>query len=165
MSIQADVYFRFPDHGRDFSIRSREGDDYGRVRAHATEIAVEHVNFTVQPAGREKVLDKQRKNVHAFVRGDVSVYRPSDQPRRVIDGQIGYEIDVRYNPYAAPFFFDRKTGQEIKSADAVKMYTVKGKDGRYHPVIKARNVFYGERFTDGTTLADNTPSRFAACSI
>lgn len=48
-----------------FSVRVK-----GRVVQHIRSAFVRNVTFAVQPAGRAKVLLEQRKNVHAFVRGD-----------------------------------------------------------------------------------------------
>ena len=52
-----------------FSVRVK-----GRVVQHIRSAFVRNVTFAVQPAGRAKVLLEQRKNVHAFVRGDRMKY-------------------------------------------------------------------------------------------
>lgn len=63
----------------------------GRVIGHATTLKVENARFVVQEAGRLRVLRTGRKNVHAFVRGEVSV---ATRPPRLPKGLKR----VRYNP-------------------------------------------------------------------
>ena len=62
----------------------------GLVVEHVHEIAIANPVFTVQPAGRRKVIQQQRKNVHAFVRGE-RVERPQ------VDAAAA--AAVYYNPY------------------------------------------------------------------
>ena len=61
----------------------------GLVVEHVNEIAIANPVFTVQPAGRRKVIQQQRKNVHAFVRG-----QRVERPQVDSDG-----VAVYYNPY------------------------------------------------------------------
>ncbi len=80
----------------------REG---GLVIEHAARICIWNPRFVVQPAGRERVVREQRKNVHAFVRGERG-HLP----------HANFTQGVRYNPYVAPFFFMIDSGQEVVSA-------------------------------------------------
>lgn len=83
----------------------------GRVQ-HAESLQLRNVRFAVQPAGREKVLREQRKNVHAFVRGEV-----------VSIGQdcagLGAPVLVTYNPYKYDSFVIAETGEPIHEARVV----------------------------------------------
>lgn len=95
-----DIYWNL--HRDVFSVRSRRSEDYGRVIAHVDSFRLERSFFVVNEAGRQRVLQEKRKNVHAFVRGLWSG-----------DGDVtpGSER-VTYNPYFASFFtqpnlFDR----------------------------------------------------------
>ena len=63
----------------------------GLVVDHVDEIAIADPVFTVQPAGRRKVIQQQRKNVHAFVRGQ----RMETTPLAFSD-ESG--VPVYYNP-------------------------------------------------------------------
>lgn len=64
--MKVDVYKNL--HNGKWSIRDRRN---GRVVAHVDECAVRDAQFVVQTAGRRRVLDEGRKNVHAFVRGNL----------------------------------------------------------------------------------------------
>ncbi len=61
------VYFNL--HRKVFSIRAEEGPCKGKVIAHADDVMLGDVSFTVSAAGRERVRREGRKNVHAFVKG------------------------------------------------------------------------------------------------
>lgn len=64
-----DVYYNF--NRKVFSIRAGEGPHRGRVVAHEDKVTVWGARFHVSAAGRERVLRQKRKNVHAWVRGEV----------------------------------------------------------------------------------------------
>lgn len=53
------------------SIKSRETETYGQVVAHTDAVQIRDPEFVVQPAGRDRARDTGRRNVHAFVRGDL----------------------------------------------------------------------------------------------
>lgn len=65
----------------------------GRIIAHLPEVNLTTVTFTVQPAGRAKVLATKHKNVHAYVNGTVSEANSTSLPQR-----------ASYNPYRAATF-------------------------------------------------------------
>ena len=64
---KVDVYKNL--HKDIWSVRNRKT---GRVITHKKLVHVRDASFVVQPAGRNKVLAEKRKNVHAFVRGQLS---------------------------------------------------------------------------------------------
>jgi len=78
--------------------------------AHVTD-----VKFIVQPAGRKRVLKEQRKNVHAFVRGELT-------DARFIS--IGL-VKVVYDPYEHDYFYRIDTGEAIYEWDKV-LFTTDG---------------------------------------
>lgn len=65
-----------------------------RLFAHSPEVFLENVEWKVSEAGRQRVIREQRKNVHAFACGILSI-RPSD----LQDYQ-----PISYNPYKAAYF-------------------------------------------------------------
>ena len=105
-----DVYRNL--HKKTWSIRDRKT---GRVVSHQDEVNVLDAKFVVQPAGRRKVLQEGRKNVHAFVRGTLATYQEV-----LDDSRTFYLITpyiVRYNPYQADHFFYRNPENRIDKAD------------------------------------------------
>jgi hypothetical protein len=79
---------------------------------HAETLHLKNVKFAVQPAGREKVLHEKRKNVHAFVRGEVVSVGQGIPPQ-------GEWVKVTYNPYKYDSFVVAETGEPIFAARAV----------------------------------------------
>ena len=94
----------------------------GKVQ-HAHTLLLNNVKFAVQPAGREKVLREKKKNVHAFVRGEVAFVRPTSADD---DGDLspanmerqGYR-PITYNPYKYDSFVFADTGEPVYSARQV----------------------------------------------
>lgn len=106
--MDVDVYKNLNDEC--LSIRSREPESYGRVVDHREQCVVDDVEFVVQPAGRDRVREEQRKNVHAFVRGTI------------IDDQ-SWEPDnataVTYDPYRFDSFVTAGSHVPVSSAERV----------------------------------------------
>jgi hypothetical protein len=59
-----------------------------RVTAHPDHVNLTNVKFVVREAGRQRVLRERRKNVHAWIEGDLSMHTTKD-----------YWKTARYNPY------------------------------------------------------------------
>lgn len=66
----------------------------GKVIAREDVFFLQDVTFAVQPAGREKVRREGKKNVHAFVRGELC-------PPVILPGGTKR---VHYNPYSSDNF-------------------------------------------------------------
>jgi hypothetical protein len=120
-----DVYRNL--HTGTWSVRSRYRQDYGRVIGHPEHIIILDAKFVVLEPGRQKVLREKRKNVHAFVRGEMEDTSNGNSlafPTRLL-------MPVTYNPYKMGSFYNPETGQPVLAAAAVLM----GKDGkvRYIP--------------------------------
>lgn len=65
----------------------------GLVLGYADRITLQDAEFKVGQAGRQRVLQEQRKNVHAYVVGTL-IYAAGE----------GLSRKVRYNPYHYPTF-------------------------------------------------------------
>ena len=86
----------------------------GKVGMHTGNVVIYNPTFVVQPAGRQKVLDQRKKNVHAFVRGDYWASHRADDPSGSLCGaHLRYAMShleecvrVTYNPYKAGHFVD-----------------------------------------------------------
>jgi translation initiation factor IF-1 len=96
-------------HNNTFSVRLLNPvggpEDYSRWRLKGKVIKhldnwmsvyLQNVTFAVQPAGREKVRREQKKNVHAFVRGNV-VKAPDNKFGETFKDECTQV--VQYNPY------------------------------------------------------------------
>src|SRR6056297_1143395 len=95
----------------------------GKVR-HAHTLLLNDVKFAVQPAGREKVIREKKKNVHAFVRGEVAFVLRHDITED--DGDLSPEnMDrhsyrrVTYNPYKYESFVFADNGEPVYEARQV----------------------------------------------
>ena len=117
-AVPVDVYRNL--HKNTWSIRSRTT---GRVIAHADNVVVKNVKFVVQPAGRQRVLDEERKNVHAFVRGTLS---PISTDMLTL---VEFNVQIKYNPYIlepdqrAGHFYEVDTEETVGEAPVVVLNT------------------------------------------
>ena len=94
-------------------------DRTNRKEADRTHSAlVRNVKFVVQPAGRKRVLEEKRKNVHAFVRGNL-LENPWWFAHRETLAQDRDMTKVSYNPYKADHFIREDTGAPVYEAGMV----------------------------------------------
>ena len=117
----------------------------GLVLGHAYAIDLRWADFIVREAGRQQVIKEKRKNVHAFVRGEVvDVLNFKSFKGRSLDMDLKYITEdenghdtglytllqrgsmgsswvtttkVSYNPYKAPHFVGPE-GEEVASSPA-----------------------------------------------
>lgn len=97
---------------------------------HYEFLCLDDASFSVQPAGRKKVLKEKKKNVHAFVRGNLLTSGEPYQRRHDYDGvNIDLSVDrfredarydeVTYNPYKYESFVRKHNEQAVKYAPHV----------------------------------------------
>jgi hypothetical protein len=98
------VHFNLRTHF--WSITAMDGPNRGRVVQHSDTFALTCCKFKVSEAGRQRVLAKGQRLVHAWVEGLVA---PLSQPPKDA-------VEFTYNPYRAGTFTRRDTGQPIASA-------------------------------------------------
>ena len=98
-----------------WSVRSNKT---GQLLGHVQNIHLQHATLVVRPAGRARVLREHRKNVHAFIKGDMGEYSLEDrmEVRPYKDLEKGMVI---YNPYLYDSFVMKDTKKPIHYADAV----------------------------------------------
>jgi len=60
-----------------------------RVVGHPDRVHLTNVKFVVREAGRQRVLKEKRKNVHAWIEGDLDEFTM----------EISYRSVAKYNPY------------------------------------------------------------------
>ena len=107
--MQVEVYRNL--HTGSWSIRSTAS---GRVVDRADTVYITGAKLVVRPAGRAKVLQEQRKNVHAFIRG-------TWEAGPVVAGPHHPDQQVSYNPYKAGNFVMRSTGEPVTEANSVTL--------------------------------------------
>jgi len=98
--MNADVYRCLHEHKPTWSVKSRESEDYGRVRTHTDALIMKNVEMVVQNAGRERALEEGQKNVHAFCRGRV-LYTLEDRnrPDEMLAFPSGTDtLPIKYRP-------------------------------------------------------------------
>jgi hypothetical protein len=94
--MRVQVYFNL--HKKVFSIRDMKTR---RVIGHSSLVHLENVKFKVSQAGRKRVLDTKRKNVHAFVEGDLLDTISTDV---IMENRWGTAF---YDPYNFETFVNR----------------------------------------------------------
>ncbi len=67
-----------------------------KVVGYVYSIRLENVHFVVQKAGRQRVLQEKKKNVHAFVVGTLIAFNQQKPP--------DYVLKISYHPYLNPWF-------------------------------------------------------------
>jgi len=101
-------------HKNCFSVRHK-GKVVGYLHDNE-QLALTNVKFVVQPAGRAKVLRENKKNVHAFVRGEYVGFE-NNLTNNLYFGKFE-DLDfyaVSYNPYKSDKFVVKETGKPIES--------------------------------------------------
>ncbi len=105
-----DVYYNIRKHL--FSIRSRGGvgaeHRKGKVISHWNHVMVRDADFVVSAAGRERVRREGRKNVHAYVRGELVLDNQTQAKATPLAWGLGWP-EVRYNPYRDEHFMVKIT--------------------------------------------------------
>ena len=91
------------------SLRSRESDNYGLVVDHVDSVLIRDVEFVVSEDSRQRVIDEERKNVHAVVRG-----KKIEESTKTRDDSWTH---VTYNPYKYDSFVISETEEPIEQAE------------------------------------------------
>lgn len=110
-NMLVDVYLNLNRPGQ-LSVRAAEGVSKGRVVGYTPAIELADCAFRVSEAGRQRVIREQCKNVHATVRGRIVQFcapdavpsAMTDQARQLL---ASGGLDVTYEPYRHPSFFER----------------------------------------------------------
>lgn len=81
----------------------------GKVVYHLPEVVLKDASFKVSEAGRQRVIKEGRKNVHAFVVGELIL----DNAPRSSYKTLGSPIT--YNPYKHPWFYYKCSTRKCKN--------------------------------------------------
>jgi hypothetical protein len=95
------VYYNL--HKHTFSIQHKV-DGRWLVRDYADEVTLKDVTFKVSEAGRKRVIEEGRKNVHAFVIGTL------------VDDIPETPVQATYNPYRFASFVEKETEAPVHAA-------------------------------------------------
>jgi hypothetical protein len=107
--MRVECYFNL--HKRTFSVRALEGANKGRVIHHSDHVRLDDPKFVVQEGGRQRVIREKRKNVHAFVRGELKGLDAGPF------GTYGNDmVQVTYNPYKYDSFVRKSDETPINGA-------------------------------------------------
>ncbi|WP_145949581.1 hypothetical protein [Paenibacillus sp. Y412MC10] len=88
-----------------FSIKNKKT---GLVVAYVQSATLKDAKFHVSKSGRQRVLDKQVRSVHAWVEG---IFIAGDHPKPVRVSKVIY-----YNPYRTETFIFEESGQAVLAA-------------------------------------------------
>lgn len=105
------VYFNL--HDRCYSIQHK-----GRVVAHLDQVLITDAKFQVGEGGRQRVLKETRKNVHAYVIGEMEV------------GFIKKGVEVTYNPYLYKNFVTEIDKKPVRFAKRAFLSLTKDKKSK-----------------------------------
>lgn len=106
IGLKVFVYFNL--HKKVWSVRHK-----GKVIAHLQSLCLHNAQFKVSQAGRLRVIQEKRKNVHAGVYGTISA--------REDHKLIQVETPVTYNPYRFETFVAKPCLTPIHTSDLVYM--------------------------------------------
>jgi hypothetical protein len=88
-----------------------------RVWRHTNEIIIKNAELDVKNAGRERVIRKKRKNVHAFVIGEPTFVRGLTLNSPI--QQFQKDTPITYNPYKNAFFINKLTNEYVLNAQEI----------------------------------------------
>ena len=119
------VYYNL--HKHCWSVKDQKS---GHVVAHADTVTLSDCEFVVNDSGRQRVLQEQKKNVHAFVRGKITGIDMADSmeqyPARFHNvgeapDKPANAIGVGYNPYKYSTFVNRADETPVLKSEQVVM--------------------------------------------
>lgn len=84
------------------------------VIGHTECVLLTESSFKVYPAGRQRVLETGRKNVHAYIIGNYNIFQYEDMIQK-----IDSEEKILYDPYLHETFINEVTGKRVDNADQV----------------------------------------------
>jgi hypothetical protein len=104
------------------------------LSGHCDNCVIVNVSFQVSEPGRQRVLLKRKRNVHAYATGRLISADPTD---------IYAPVKVGYDPYKYGFFFNKETGGKISKADCLivrnnEVYVRIAKEA--HPVTEFKQI-------------------------
>ena len=125
IGLRVMVYYNL--HKKTFSVQYK-----GRVILYADYVKLGNVEFRVREGGKEKVRQEKRKNVHAFVIGDLLDY--CQYPCENMPPETNDKV-ITYNPYKYDSFVKKDTEEPIFNANEIDMINTKNKIFHINEVV------------------------------
>ena len=125
IGLRVMVYYNL--HKKTFSVQYK-----GRIILYADYVKLGNVEFRVREGGKEKVRQEMRKNVHAFVIGDLLDY--CQYPCENIPPETNDKV-ITYNPYKYDSFVKKDTEEPIFNANEIDMINTKNKIFHINEVV------------------------------
>jgi hypothetical protein len=125
IGLRVMVYYNL--HKKTFSVQYK-----GRVILYADYVKLGNVEFRVREGGKEKVRQEMRKNVHAFVIGDLLDY--CQYPCENMPPETNDKV-ITYNPYKYDSFVKKDTEEPIFNANEIDMINTKNKIFHINEVV------------------------------
>ncbi len=125
IGLRVMVYYNL--HKKTFSVQYK-----GRIILYADYVKLGNVEFRVREGGKEKVRQEMRKNVHAFVIGDLLDY--CQYPCENMPPETNDKV-ITYNPYKYDSFVKKDTEEPIFNANEIDMINTKNKIFHINEVV------------------------------
>jgi hypothetical protein len=134
--MRVEVFRNLHQEGVVWSVRVEVDPGRWLTLAHSENVLVKDAEFVVQPAGHQKVIDTQAKDIHAFVRGTL-VVDPVEARRHLHRFARQKPVQVYYNPYRVDKFVDLDGFTSLGTAELVSLSEAMGR-----PHVEAFGVSY-----------------------
>jgi len=126
LGLRVMVYYNL--HKKTFSVQYK-----GKIVLYADYVKLGNVEFRVREGGKEKVRQEKRKNVHAFVIGDLMDY--CQYPCENMPPETNDKI-ITYNPYKYDSFVDKETEEPVYKAREIDMINTKNKIFHINEIVQ-----------------------------
>lgn len=137
-----------------WSIKAMDGEHKGRVIGYAKAVTLRDAHTVVSEAGRQRVLREKRKNVHAYIDGEIVGVR--DYTERLRTPRVGSVLDslhsevtlgdlvvLHYNPYKVSHFAWVEFSNGYQSSEGELIPEVYLRDDRTVHAIRPRDELAG----------------------
>ena len=111
-----------------WSIKAMEGEHKGRVIGYASSVTLRNAHTVVSEASRQRVLREQRKNVHAYIDGELVALGGEYEERLTTPAESNIAHfpsqfeGLYYNPYRVSHFVWGASGEITKGQILPEVY-------------------------------------------
>ena len=91
----------------------------GMIKASARQIRLKDAEFLVRESGRQRMLENNKRNIHAYVVGELVDFTHPDESDRALELIAGR--NAYYNPHRYSSFVDRETESPLTTANVVQL--------------------------------------------